>query len=446
MSGRSALLALVLVGGAGVAIAMLRSEVPPPSATYMTSEATVAPLVDAVTATGTLHALVTVEVGSQLSGRINQLLVDFNDTVSKGEPVASLDRQSYEARLSEAKAALEMARASVRIKRAELQRARAELDDAEAQIAVLEARRDGAQARFGAAEADGARNRSLADRGIVPAEQLSDAEVQEAVEAAALREAEAGLAVGRIRIEAARTNVARQEADLQNGIANIPQREAILSLAEVELDRTIIRAPIDGVVIKRNVSEGQTVAASLEAPTLFTIAQDLADMELIARIDETDIGRIHAGQQASFTVDAYPGRTFVGEVVQIRKAPEIVQNVVTYPVVIRTGNADLALLPGMTAAIRIVVMETDPLLKVPAAALAFAPSDPPADAERAGAAGPTVWVLAGDRLREVAVEAGARDRTHVAVTGGALDAGAQVVTGEIAAPARRRLFGFGLGI
>lgn len=446
MAARMGLLGLLLIIGIGVAVAMLITDNSPSEVTYVTSEATVGPLVETVTATGTLQALLTIEVGSQLSGRIAELLVDFNDTVRKGQPVASLDRQSYEARLSEAGAALEMARASVNIKRAELERALAELEDANAQIAVLEAQRDGASARYDAAVADAERSRSLSERGVMTAENLSEAEVRKTVEAAALREAEARLAVGRIRVTVAHTGVARQEADLQNGIANIPQREALLDLAKVELERTVIRAPIDGMVIKRNVSEGQTVAASLEAPTLFTIAQDLGEMELIARIDETDIGRILPGQQTSFTVDAYPGRDFTGKVVQVRKSPEVIQNVVTYPVVIRTDNTDLALLPGMTASIRIVVMQTDPLLKVPATALAFVPSAPPQNAARAEAANTTVWLFDGsDQLREIAVETGARDRAQVAITGPQIEVGMRVVTGEVAVPEGRSLFGLRLG-
>jgi HlyD family secretion protein len=446
MAARMGLLGLLLIIGIGVAVAMLITDNSPSEVTYVTSEATVGPLVETVTATGTLQALLTIEVGSQLSGRIAELLVDFNDTARKGQPVASLDRQSYEARLSEAGAALEMARASVNIKRAELERALAELEDANAQIAVLEAQRDGASARYDAAVADAERSRSLSERGVMTAENLSEAEVRKTVEAAALREAEARLAVGRIRVTVAHTGVARQEADLQNGIANIPQREALLDLAKVELERTVIRAPIDGMVIKRNVSEGQTVAASLEAPTLFTIAQDLGEMELIARIDETDIGRILPGQQTSFTVDAYPGRDFTGKVVQVRKSPEVIQNVVTYPVVIRTDNTDLALLPGMTASIRIVVMQTDPLLKVPATALAFVPSAPPQNAARAEAANTTVWLFDGsDQLREIAVETGARDRAQVAITGPQIEVGMRVVTGEVAVPEGRSLFGLRLG-
>lgn len=446
MSFRLALLALLFIAGGGAALAFLREGNDYAKVTYLTSEATVGPVIETITATGSLQALVTVEVGSQLSGRIEKLLVDFNDPVSKGQAVASIDRQSYEARLSEAKATLEMARASVNIKRAELNRARAELKDAEAQIAVLEARLDGAKARHAAALADLERNRSLAERRVVTFEELNGAEVQEAVDAAAFREAEATLAVGRFRVQAALSNVVRQEADLQNGIANIPQREALRSLAEVELERTTIRAPIDGIVIRRNVSEGQTVAASLEAPTLFTIAQDLREMELIARVDEADIGRIQIGQQARFTVDAYPDRTFQGEVVQVRKSPEVVQNVVTYPVVIRTANADLSLLPGMTASIGIVVMETDEVLRVPIAALAFIPSNPSPDAAHSRAAGPTLWLFDGEsRIREIAVETGARNRTQVAVAGEDLFSGAQIVTGEVLSPQQRSLFGLRLG-
>lgn len=407
----------------------------------MTAPAAEGTLRETVTATGSVNAVVTVEVGSQLSGRIAELLVDYNDRVFRGQPVARLDPQTYEARRSEAKATLEMAHASVSVKEAELDRAHAELEDAKAQLVVLEARLDGATARYDAAQAELNRKRALGERNLVTAEELEVAELSLAVEAAALKEARAIVDAHSIKVEVARSNVTRQEADLVNAKANIPQREALLDLAEVELDRTLIRAPIDGVVIRRNVSEGQTVAASLEAPTLFTIAQDLTEMELHARIDETDIGQVKLGQPAEFAVDAFPDRAFRGTVKQIRKAPEVMQNVVTYTVVIATENADLLLLPGMTANIRLLVMESTPLLKVPRAAIDFTPRDALGQPDS-----PVVWVLdQGETPRPVEVETGPQDRTHVAITGGDLAPGDPVVTNEIEQAAERRFLGIRIG-
>jgi len=233
-----------------------------------------------------------------------------------------------------------------------------------------------------------------------------------------------------------------------NARASIPQREALLELAEIELQRTVIRAPIDGIVIRRNVSEGQTVAASLEAPTLFTIAQDLTEMELHARIDETDIGRVKVGQPAEFTVDAHPGRVFEGRVTQIRKAPEVVQNVVTYTVVIETRNDERRLLPGMTANIRVLVMESEPVLKLPLAALAFRPGAIPAADDTGGGPGrgETVWTLdAGGEPRPVTVTTGARDRSHVALAAGPLAPGDRVITNEVTQQAGRSVLGLRIG-
>jgi HlyD family secretion protein len=181
------------------------------------------------------------------------------------------------------------------------------------------------------------------------------------------------------------------EAQVSSALASVKQRESLLRQAQVDLERTIIRAPVDGTVILRNVDAGQTVAASLQAPVLFTIARDLRDMQVEAAIDEADVGRLRAGQPASFTVDAFPRRSFAGEIVQIRKSPVTVQNVVSYTVVISARNPDLSLLPGMTANVRIVVDHRDSVLKVPNAALRFRPAGaadarPAADAAPAAAA------------------------------------------------------------
>jgi HlyD family secretion protein len=444
------LFVLILLGLIGAGAWLYSQDRAAGEVSYVTADVVEGRLRETVTATGSVNAVVTVEVGSQQSGQISELLVDFNDTVKKDQPVARLDQQSYEARRAEAHASLEMAKAAVEIKQAELERSLAELADAEANLAVLTARRDGAQAKFESADAELKRKQDLRAKGVAPIGELETAQTRQKIEEAALREAEAVLKAHEIKVSVARANVARQKADLANGRANIPQKEALLKLAEVELERTVIRSPIDGVVIKRNVSEGQTVAASLEAPTLFTIAQDLAEMELHARVDETDVGRVKIGQSARFTVDAFPGRVFEGSVAQIRKAPEVIQNVVTYTVVIKTRNDELLLLPGMTASIQILVMETDPVLKVPSAALAFQPSavrvDPETNKTDASEQSQVVWVLTPDEtLKPVQVRTGLRDRASVAVESGELKAGDKVVTNEIAAQADNSLFGLRIG-
>lgn len=406
--------------------------------TYVTAPATRGRLLDDVSSSGTINAVVTVAVGSQLSGQIASLRADFNDIVRKGQILAVLDQQSYRARLAEAQAALEMAQAFIKVKNAELQRSQEDLRKAQANRAVLEARRDSARALLASAREDLARKEKLGTSGNVAASALSEARAAFHAAAAGLREAEANLDAHEIDLAAARADVAREAAELENARANVPEKQAKLTLAEVELERTTIRSPIDGIVIKRDVNEGQTVAASLEAPTLFTIAQDLSDMEVHARIDETDIGRIRVGQRATFRVDAYPGRRFTGEVTQIRKAAEAIQNVVTYTVVIRTRNEDLLLLPGMTALVDIIVMQSDEKLLIPSAALRYAPRGQVN-------AGGRVWKLVDGVPAPVEVATGPSDSRHTAVVGGEVQAGDEVITSEIVQQASRDIFGIRFG-
>jgi HlyD family secretion protein len=242
------------------------------------------------------------------------------------------------------------------------------------------------------------------------------------------------------------------EAQLGTTEAQVRQKTAALRQAEVDLERTFIRAPVDGIVVNRSVNRGQTVAASLSAPTLFTIAQDLRQMQVEAAVVEADVGRISAGQKATFTVDAYPGRTFSGEVVQIRKAPVTVQNVVTYTVVISTENEDQALLPGMTANLRLLVARKEDVLKVPNAALRFRLPDAPAASEEAKRRGQAktqpglpgrVFVLDDDGSPQpLSVRIGISDGQMTEILSGDVAEGAKVVTGG-GAPAPRttpRLF------
>jgi HlyD family secretion protein len=355
--------------------------------------------------------VVTVQVGSQLSGRIDELYVDFNDTVQQGQKLIRLDQKSFKAKVAEASATLTMAKTRVHVQQAVVGRAKAELRTA----------------------ATGLKRKSdLRKKGTTSIQVLDEAQGRHDSAAAAMRKAEAELAHAR---------------------AEVPQKQAILDITEVELERTVILAPIDGVVIKRDVDKGQTVAASLEAPTLFTIAQDLRQMEVHARIDEADIGRITIGQRAVFSVDAFPSRKFTGEVTQIRKAPEVVNNVVTYTVLIRTGNPDLLLLPGMTATIRIVTAETDLVLKVPSAALHFQPTNTrvlirDAEAKVAGGEGlaATVWMLDGaDRPTPVDIRVGLKDIGGAEFLSGGLSEGDAVVVGESASTSGRGFFGLRLG-
>lgn len=299
----------------------------------------------AVSANGTLNPVVAVQVGSQVSGQVKEIHVDYNSPVKKGQLIALIDPASFELRVNQALADLESARATVLTQRAN--------------VAALQAEVSRARVNLADAQRVSERSRALFERNFVSAAQRD--KDQAAFEAAQeqLKTAQAQLNVG--------------EAQVRNVEAVVKQREAQLAAAKVDLDRTAIRAPVDGVVISRNVDAGQTVAASLQAPTLFTIAQDLRDMEVDTSIDESEVGRVRVDQDVTFTVDSFPGRTFSGKVVQVRKAAQVVQNVVTYIAVVSAPNPDFILFPGMTANVRIVVDTRDNALRVPNAALRFRP-------------------------------------------------------------------------
>ncbi|MHB2211182.1 efflux RND transporter periplasmic adaptor subunit [Methylobacterium sp. CM6257] len=396
-----------------------------------------------ITATGTVQPVDTVEVGSQLAGQIAKLHVDFNDRVHLGDPLAELDPRSFIAKVEENRAALDMAVANVKVQQARLDRARTDLDNARGTKAVLQAKLESAQAQQLAAERTLERKVALRTREVASPAALEEAQTDLASRKALTREASAVLELNGFAVDAAVAEVRRLEAELAQARAAVPQRQASLRGAEIDLDRTVIRSPTDGVVVGRLVNQGQTLAAGLEVRTAFTIAKNLAEMEVHARVDETDIGRIAAGQRATFGVDAYPGRRFQAVVRQVRKAPLVTQNVVTYTVVLKTDNRDGLLLPGMTALVKLTIHKEENVLKVPLAALRFrpegsAPRDP---------AAPAVWVRAADgSLEAVRVETGAMSADLVALrAAGSLAEGSEVVVGQAEAPTGRRLFGVRLG-
>ena len=363
-----------------------------------------------VTATGTLNAVTTVLVGTQVSGMIKKLHADFNSPVKKGQIVAEIDPATFEAQVDNAKANLAQARATV-------EKDRVTLGDA-TRI------RD--------------RNRKLFPKGYV---------------------AEADFT-------ATETTHDADEAQLAADTNQVKQMEAALRLAETNLNYTKIVCPVDGVVVSRNVDVGQTVAASFTTPTLFTIAQDLTKMQIDTNVDEADIGRVQVGQEVEFTVDAYPDRIFLGRVKQIRIAPIIVQNVVTYDVVITVDNTDMKLMPGMTANASIVVASKGGILKVPNAALRFRPTEKDgvnlqaASAEKVagrptgasvrgkGAAPPGgatggrpsgtrsygVWVMQNGKPQRIPVTIGISDGTYSEVLSGDLREGQAVIVESSSRP------------
>jgi HlyD family secretion protein len=304
------------------------------------------PLQSVVSATGTLNPVTSVLVGSQVSGQIRELHVDFNSPVKKDQVIARLDPQSFELKVAQARADLDAARASFEVARSNVNQLRAEL--ARVTVTLLDAERDAK------------RKRMLVEKSFIAASEAD--------------KAQATFEATREQANAVRAQIETAQAQVNNAAATIKQREAVLRQTQVDLERTIIRSPVDGIVVQRSVDAGQTVAASLQAPTLFTIAKDLSEMQVDTSVDEADVGRLRLGLGATFTVDAFPRRIFEGKIVQIRKAPLVQQNVVTYTVVISAANTDFTLLPGMTANVRVVVDARENVLKVPNAALRFRPT------------------------------------------------------------------------
>lgn len=398
-----------------------------------------------VTVTGTLKPVETVDVGSQLSGQISKLYVDFNDTVRKGEALAQIDPRTFQAKVDEARSALKMAQASVKVEEAKLERARVDLKNARAKKAVLAAKLESAQALKSSAKKALQRKLTLQSHHVAAATTVEDAQTNLVSKTAQAREAKILVALNAYSVEGAQADLRRIEAELEQAKAAVPQKEAILRAAKADLDRTVIRSPIDGVIVGRFVNEGQTLAVGLESHTTFTVAHRLEDMEIHAHVDETDIGRIAPGQRAHFTVDAYPDRRFEAVVRQVRKSPQINQNVVTYTVVLSTSNPDGALLPGMTALVRIVINKQENVLKVPLAALRFRPAGMPL-ATPAPPHVQSVWVrTASGSVRRVSVTVGSVGAEQVALKSGNIAAGNQVAVGQVIRPARNEWFGIQFG-
>lgn len=437
------MLKLFSIALALLALSAFVSLQPEPGAetTYLTHPVEYGPLVERVTATGTLDALVKIDISSQVSGRIAEVKAGFNSRVAKGEPLAIIDREGFQARVAEAQAAVEIALAAVDVQSATQERAAVEIKAASLEREVFRARIDQASADLSVAQARLARKEALRRNGNVAAAEVEDEQGAVLSAEARLREAEAQLAASGQRVEAARAEHARTKAELAGARANVPQRQAALQIALVELERTTIRAPIDGVVIDRSIDEGQTVAATLEAPKLFTIAKELSRMVVHASVDETDIGRLRTGQSAVFSVDAYPSQRFTGTVSEIRKSARVFQNIVTYTVVLNTENPDELLFPGMTALVDITIRETAPALKVPTSVFAFHPSQTALAASRGSAL--VIWRLdPSGRPEPVEVTAGEQDASHTAVVSDWLQEGDLVISSEIKTEARSRLTRF----
>jgi HlyD family secretion protein len=323
LSVGSLVLALAMIGGGYWAWRAARATTPVSFRTVRVDKGAVE---SSVTATGAINAVVTVQVGSQVSGTIAKLGADFNSQVKQGQVIAQIEATRFKANLDQAEANLMASQATLM---------RAQVAEKEAKIEL--------------------------DR----------------TEAVAKREL-----VGAADVDAARAKYGSAQADRAAAEAQISQSHAQVGMARFDYEHTTIRAPISGTVLQRSVDVGQTVAASLQAPVLFTIAQDLSQMEVHAAVDEADVGKLREDQPATFTVDAYPGQTFSARIFQIRSQPTVAQNVVTYDAVLRVDNKDGRLRPGMTATVRAVSAHHDDVLRVPNSALRFRP--PPELVEASG--------------------------------------------------------------
>lgn len=397
------------------------------AAEYMTAKVERGSLRNTVTATGTLQAVTTVQVGSQASGTLSALYADFNSTVKKGQLLAQLDPsvtqaqvQQARANLAQAQAQLQQARAGVGQSQAGVAQSRAGITDARAKAAAAGSTTQNQQAGVSAAEANVAvlkaqlddaqsvlkQEQSLLQSGVISQREYltaqtsyktAEARYNQAVaqlrmaQVSAQSQATAGQTQAAAAIEQAQAaaqqsqgSVAGAQAQVQNAAAQVEQARAALQLAEINLQHTTITSPIDGVVVSRDVNVGQTVAASLSAPTLFTIAQDLTQMQVMANIDQADIGLVEQAKSVSFTVDAFPSEEFKGTIQQMRLNPQNVQNVITYNVVIDVSNPEQKLKPGMTADLTITIDERNDVLKVPNSALRFTPQTTDATQARSG--------------------------------------------------------------
>ena len=407
------IVAIVVAVGAG--IYYYRSDVAAVAPTLNTAEVSQGDVIATVEATGTLEAVTTVEVGTQVSGTIKTLGADFNSQVRQGQVIAQLDSSLFDTQVAQEQATV------ARLK-AEVLRARVQAEDAQVKLG---------------------RARDLAQKELIAKSDL----------------------------DAAVSTANAADASVKSAEAQLVQAQASLNQAQVTLSHTIIRAPIDGVVIARNVNVGQTVAASMQAPTLFVLAQNLKEMLVNASVDESDIGKIQTNQPVRFRVDAYPNETFHGTVSQVRLQPKVEQNVVSYVTVIDVPNPDLKLKPGMTAAVTIETGRANDAIKVPNAALRFRPTQeafealgqkapeprqrpegqtasggPQASAPQDGGGNQrrergdgtqrnAVWVLAQNTLKRVPVQVGISDGTSTAVTSSDLPPGTRVVTGMTTASA-----------
>lgn len=397
---RRLIVPVLLVAAAVIAAVLWRTGDKAGATQYKTEEVHQGSLTVTVTATGRVEPTNQVDVGSELSGIIETVEVDYNNRVKAGQVLAKLDTSKLQSQVLKSNAAMEAAQARVR-------QTEATVRETEAELARLKL----------------------------------------------VLEISGGKVPSRREMDAAEAALLRAQADEISARASVTEARATLEASETDLEKAVIRSPINGIVLVRSVEPGQTVAASLQAPVLFTLAEDLTKMELHVDVDEADVGQISEGQTAHFTVDAYPDRTYSARITQVRFGPRTVEGVVTYETVMRVDNSDLSLRPGMTATADIIVNKIENALLVPNAALRFAPQNQTIEAEKVGfidkliprrrrrpssnsgsrAAkdqGSRVWVLTKDSkepVKPLPVKTGHTDGIHTEIVDGPLEPGQQVV-------------------
>ena len=346
---------------------------------YKTEKISRGEIKSVVTATGTVNAVTTVSVGTQVSGTIKKLYVDYNSPVKKGQLLAQIDPATFQSQVDQATANLLSAQANLE----------------KAAVATIDAQRTLQ------------RSKELFAQNFIAQSDLDTAE----------------------------TNFKSAEAQQKVNQSQIGQAKAALKIAEANLDYTRIISPVDGIVISRSVDVGQTVAASFQTPTLFSIAQDLTKMQIDTNVDEADIGKVKTGQEVSFTVDAYPDTIFAGKVSVVRNAPITVSNVVTYDVVINVNNSDLKLKPGMTANVSITIETKQNVLRIPNGALRFKPADVTEKSEqqrnKQSIKGTKIWVLEKGKPTPVKVTVGLSDGNYTEISEGNLQQGQEIITDNL---------------
>src|SRR5215468_6000283 len=373
------LLVLVLAGVAGGGYLYYEGQQQPPR--YLTAAVERGAITTTVNATGIVNAVTTVQVGTQVSGTIQKLFVDFNSPVQEGEVIAQIDPAPLATKVAQGRANVASAMAAVQVAQATTINAKAAVETAQANAESARANIDKSKVALADARRILERNKEMTRKSLIAQNDLDTAQMTYDGAVAQLKASEAQLksALAQQRLAAAQEIAAAAQVD---------QAKAALQAAELDLEHTTIRAPVKGIVVSRSVDVGQTVAASLQAPVLFLIAQDLTQMQVDTNVSEADIGRVQVGQRVTFSVDAYQNITFTGAVTQVRNAPITVQNVVTYDAVVQVANTDLRLKPGMTANVSFLVAERQDVIKVPTAALRFQPEGAAPDTGSQGGQAP----------------------------------------------------------